>query len=204
MAVRRLVRHRPSALGAYTVAGGAVVIATFLPWLHSGSTSRSSYELLGLVERLDIAPDGVVSTLIRWWPLVPLLVTIAVVLGWWQRWVASSAVALAAVAYSGGVGSSLAWQARGTPITLGAGPWVCHRERGVPRDRGLDGVQSRQCSRRRSTSRSTAGRSVMSPSTPRSSSRSISAGSSIVHTCTWMPRACARSTKRSSVTVSRP
>ena len=125
MAVRRLVRHRPSALGAYTVAGGAVVIATFLPWLHSGSTSRSSYELLGLVERLDIAPDGVVSTLIRWWPLVPLLVTIAVVLGWWQRWVASSAVALAAVAYSGGVGSSLAWQARGTPITLGAGPWVC-------------------------------------------------------------------------------
>ena len=35
---------------------------------------------------------------------------------------------------------------------------------------------------------STAGRSVMMPSTPRSSSRCISAASSIVHTCTCTPR----------------
>ena len=36
----------------------------------------------------------------------------------------------------------------------------------------------------------------MIPSTPRSSSRAISSASSIVHTCTCMPRRCAASTKR--------
>ncbi len=123
--MRRLVRHRPTALGAYTAAGAAVVLATFLPWLHSGSTARSSYELLGLLDRLGIAPDGPVSLLVRWWPLVPLVVTTAVVLAWWQRWLASLVAAAVAVVYAGGVGSTLAWRSRGTPITLGAGPWLC-------------------------------------------------------------------------------
>ena len=43
----------------------------------------------------------------------------------------------------------------------------------------------------------TLGLSVIIPSTPRSSSRSISAASSMVHTCTSTPSRCARSTKRS-------
>jgi hypothetical protein len=129
--VHRLVRHRPTALGAYTVAGTVVVSSTFLPWLHSGSTSRTSYELLGLLDRLGIAPDGPVSVLVRWWPLVPLVVTTAVVLAWWQRWLASFGAAMAAVAYAGGVGSTLAWQARGRPISLGAGPWLCAAASGV-------------------------------------------------------------------------
>jgi hypothetical protein len=102
-----------------------VVVATFLPWLRSGSTSRSSYELLGLLDRLEIAPDGAVSTLVQWWPMVPLLVTLAVVLAWWERWLASLAAALVAVVYAGGVGSALALGSRGTPIRLGSGPWVC-------------------------------------------------------------------------------
>ena len=113
------------------MAGAAVVLATFLPWLHSGSTSRSSYELLGLLDRLGIAPDGPVSVLVRWWPLVPLVVTTAVVLAWWQRWLASLAAALMAVVYAGGVGSAIAWGARGTPISLGIGPWVCAVASGV-------------------------------------------------------------------------
>ena len=58
-----------------------------------------------------------------------------------------------------------------------------------------------QAPRLRRTSRSTAGRSVMIPSTPRSSSACISSSSSIVHTCTWSPAACDRSTKRRSVTT---
>ena len=51
-----------------------------------------------------------------------------------------------------------------------------------------------------STSRSTAGRSVMIPSTPRSSNRCISAASSMVHTCTATPRRWQRRT-RSVTTV---
>ena len=58
-----------------------------------------------------------------------------------------------------------------------------------------------QVPRDSSTPLSTVGRSVMIPSTPRSSRRCISAGSSMVHTCTWTPRACAASTKR-RVTIS--
>ena len=123
--IRRVARHRPSALAAYSTAGAVVVAATFLPWLRSGATSRSSYELLGLLDRLDIAPDGPVSTLVRWWPFVPLLVTVAVVLAWWRRWVASLVAAVIAVVYAGGVGAALAIGSQDTPITLGPGPVVC-------------------------------------------------------------------------------
>lgn len=105
--------------------GGVVVVATFLPWLQSGTTSRSSYELLGLMDRLGIAPGGSIAFLVRWWPLVPLVVTVAVVLAWWRRWLASLAAAVVAVFYAGGVGSALAIRSRGTPIRLGPGPLVC-------------------------------------------------------------------------------
>ena len=123
--VRSFLGHRPSALGAYTAAGAVVVVSTFLPWLRSGSTSRSSYELLGLLDRLDIAPDGWISVLVRWWPLVPLLVVLAIVLAWWRRWVLSFATAFVGVLYTGGVGTALVVAAGRTPITVGPGPTVC-------------------------------------------------------------------------------
>ena len=123
--VHRLARHRPTSLVAFTAAGAVVVLATFLPWLESGSTSRSSYDLLGLVGRLDIAPNGVVTMLIRWWPLVPLIVTVAVVLAWWRLWVPSLVAAMIGVCYAGGVGGALVVGADGTPITVGIGPAVC-------------------------------------------------------------------------------
>ncbi len=46
--------------------------------------------------------------------------------------------------------------------------------------------------------------SVMMPSTPRSSKRSISNGSSIVHTCTWRPRRWAAEMKRLVTSGTRP
>jgi hypothetical protein len=129
--LRRLARHRPSSLVAYTVAGAVVVLATFLPWLHSGTTSRSSYDLLGVLARLDIAPHGMVSRLITWWPVVPLLVTCAVVMAWWRWWVPSMVTALLAIAYAGGVGTSLVVATRGTGIGLGVGPLLCAVASGV-------------------------------------------------------------------------
>ncbi len=123
--LRRLARHRPSSLVAYTAAGAVLVASTFLPWLRSGRTDRTSYDLLGVLARLDIAPHGVVSRLVTWWPVVPLLVTLAVVMAWWRWWVPSMVTALAAVVYAGGVGTSLVVRTRGTGIGIGAGPWVC-------------------------------------------------------------------------------
>lgn len=121
----RALRHRPASLIAFTAAGAVVVVATFLPWVRSGSTSRSSYDLLGVLARLDVAHDGAASTLVRWWPIVPMIVTIAVVLAWWQRWLMSLIAAVIAVGYAGGVGGMLAVRSRGTGIGVSAGPWVC-------------------------------------------------------------------------------
>lgn len=129
--LRRLARHRPSSLVAYTVAGAAVVLATFLPWLHSGTTSRTSYDLLGVLARLDIAPHGIVSHLVTWWPVVPLLVTMAVVMAWWRWWVPSMVTAAVAVVYAGGVGTTLVVATRGTGIGVGAGPLLCAAASGV-------------------------------------------------------------------------
>lgn len=120
-----MLRHRPASLTAFSVAGFAVVLATFLPWLRSGSTSRSSYDVLSLLDRLELAPDGMVSTLVRWWPIVPLLVTAAVVSAWWGlRWVALGATVVA-VFYAGGVGLALVVASRSTGVAIGPGPWVC-------------------------------------------------------------------------------
>lgn len=117
-------RRLPLALVALTTAGVALVVGTFLPWLRTGSTSRSSYDLLGLVGRLDIAPDGPATMLIRGWPFVPLLVTTAVVLAWWRRRRAALVVAVPAALYAGGIAAVLAVGASGTAIDVGVGPWT--------------------------------------------------------------------------------
>lgn len=71
-----------STLGRRWVASagaGVALIGSFLPWLASGSVSRSSYDLLGIVDRLGFSPDGVVGWAIRLWPLLPLLLVVTVV-----------------------------------------------------------------------------------------------------------------------------
>src|SRR5690606_25581993 len=95
-----------------------------LPWLESGSTNRSSYDLLGLVSRVGIAPDGIASALIRWWPVVPLVVTVGVVSAWWRQ--AGMALVAAGVAalYTGSVGGTLALSSQRSGVEVGVGPWV--------------------------------------------------------------------------------
>jgi hypothetical protein len=108
-----------------TTAGVLLLAGTFLPWLHSGTTTRSSYALIGLVDRLDIAPEGPAAGLIRAWPFVPLLVTTAVVLAWWGRSTWSLVVATIAALYAGGIAAVLAVGSSGTPVDVGVGPWLC-------------------------------------------------------------------------------
>lgn len=115
-------RHR--ALTALSVAGAVLVLATFLPWVRSGSRARSSYDLLGLLDRLGVAGDGIAAGLIRWWPVVPLLVTIAVVLGWWSLHGWAIVAALVVTAYVGGVAAVLIAAAGSAGVELGIGVWA--------------------------------------------------------------------------------
>ena len=56
-----------------------VLVGSFLPWLASGTANRSSYDLLGVVDRLGFSPDGVVGWAVRLWPLLPLLLVATVI-----------------------------------------------------------------------------------------------------------------------------
>jgi hypothetical protein len=67
---------------AITAGAGTALVGTFLPWLRSGSVDRSSYEMLGSVERLGFAPGGWVEWSVRLWPIVPLLFVIAAISQW--------------------------------------------------------------------------------------------------------------------------
>lgn len=116
-------RHVRS-LAALSAVGACLVSATFLPWVRSGSRPRSSYDLLGLLDRLGLAGDGPVAAVVRWWPVVPLLVTAAVVLAWWGHhgWALVSA-AISAV-YVEAVAIVIIIAAARSGIDLGVGIWV--------------------------------------------------------------------------------
>jgi hypothetical protein len=91
------------ARGATTIGAAAVLIGCFGPWLRSGETNRSSFELLSLVERLGFAEDGLFGWAVRLWPLVPLLVVASVVAVWLDRPVVAATFTVIAAVYVGGV-----------------------------------------------------------------------------------------------------
>ena len=51
----------------------SVVVGSFLPWVISGSVRRSSYAMVGVVDRLGIADDGLLALLVGGWPLIGVL-----------------------------------------------------------------------------------------------------------------------------------
>ena len=74
-------RGAPAMATAALLAGLALVVAgAFLPWVWSGSSSRSSFALVRSADRLGIVDDGFGLVILRGWYLVPLLAAIAVVL----------------------------------------------------------------------------------------------------------------------------
>ncbi len=123
--VPRPRREAVAARAGLTLAGSAVLAATFLPWLGTGTGSRSSYDLLGVLARLGLTPDGPLSTLVEWWPLVPVTLTSAVVLAWWGRDGVAAVVALAGAAYTGGVAVALRVAARRAGVQVHHGVVLC-------------------------------------------------------------------------------
>jgi hypothetical protein len=64
-----------------------VIVGSFLPWVISGTVRRSSYAIVGIVDRLGVAGDGVVGTLVASWPFVGVLCmtpVVAACLRWWR------------------------------------------------------------------------------------------------------------------------
>ena len=64
-----------------------VIVGSFLPWVISGTVKRSSYEIIGVIDRLGIAGDGFVAGLVSNWPLFGVLrfaPVIAAALRWWR------------------------------------------------------------------------------------------------------------------------
>jgi hypothetical protein len=105
---------------------GAVVAGagTFLPWLRSGTRKRNSYEIFSLVDRLGISQSSVVGWGLRLWPVVPLLLVLAVTLQWFPRKVVTPACAIVAVVYAGGVALAVASADSTSLIAVEYGPTV--------------------------------------------------------------------------------
>lgn len=64
-----------------------IVTGSFLPWVTSGSVRRSSYAIVGIVDRLGFADDGPLAVLITGWPFVGALCVVPVIAGilrWWR------------------------------------------------------------------------------------------------------------------------
>lgn len=106
-----------------------VLIGSFLPWLTSGTTSRSSYDLLGIVDRIGFSPDGVLGWAIRLWPLLPLLLVVTVVShhvhldATWLPKLRSTTTAVAAL-YAGSIAIAVRLAPDVALFTPRVGPWV--------------------------------------------------------------------------------
>ena len=117
--------------GAITVTAGAAVllIGTFLKWLRSGATERSSYDVFGLVDRLGFSEGGIVGWALRIWPLVPLLLVVNVIVWWWPSsgpgWTAArAALTLVVSLYAGGVAVAVVNAPDVALFSVGRGPIV--------------------------------------------------------------------------------
>lgn len=91
-----------------TVGAGCAIAGSFGNWLTSGAVARSSYDILGLVDRIGFAPNGPIGWLVRAWPLMPLVMTAAVVAAWWGRRFVALAFGLVGGVYAGSLGAAVA------------------------------------------------------------------------------------------------
>jgi hypothetical protein len=83
MTVRAPLGRRLAPLTVMAVGAAVSLVGSFLPWVHTGSRARNSYDVFRVVDRLGFAPDGPAATAMRWWPIVPLLGVAALVATWW-------------------------------------------------------------------------------------------------------------------------
>jgi hypothetical protein len=117
--------------GAITVSAGAavVLVGTFLTWLRSGATDRSSYDVFDLVDRLGFSKGGLIGWALRLWPLVPMLLVVVVIAWWWPSeqsgWTATRvALTLVVSLYAGAIAVAVANAPDVALFRVGPGPVV--------------------------------------------------------------------------------
>jgi hypothetical protein len=110
-----------------TIGAAITLVGTFLSWVTSGSTERSSYEVFGLVDRLGFSPNSAIGWALRLWPLVPLSLVITVIAHWvhhpsmrWPR----TALTGATLVYPGVTALAVANAPQIALFDVGPGPWV--------------------------------------------------------------------------------
>ena len=102
-----LIRNARST--ALSTAALITLVGVFAPWLKSGSSRRSSFELFDLVERLGFAPNGPFAWAVRIWPLVPLLLVAASVAACAHRPRLGGALGLGVGVYVATVSAGVFW-----------------------------------------------------------------------------------------------
>ncbi|MEA3185510.1 MAG: hypothetical protein QOJ74_1987 [Ilumatobacteraceae bacterium] len=105
---------------------GAVVlvVGTFLPWLRSGTRQRNSYDIFSLVERLGYSRSHVIGWGLRLWPVLPVLIAVAVTLLWFPHRGFVGPGVVVAVVYAGLVSIAVRSASPGGIISVQAGPTV--------------------------------------------------------------------------------
>lgn len=91
----------PALVRTAAIAGLVVtVVGTFLPWLHSGTATRSSYAAGGAARRL-LGLDGALGAALVAWPFLGLACAVAAALLLLGRLVAGAALALVCALVAG-------------------------------------------------------------------------------------------------------
>src|SRR4051794_1214893 len=117
-AVQRILIGR-----AVATAGGLLaLVGTFLPWLRSGARLRNSYEIFALVDRLGISESSLVGWGVRLWPVVPVLLVLAVVLLWFAPVGPAAAVVVLTVLYAGVVSVAVDHAASNSLLSVTGAP----------------------------------------------------------------------------------
>jgi hypothetical protein len=115
----RLALPMTAALGLTLLVAG-----TFLPWLHSGSTTRNSYRAGATARRVIVVPDWLSGALVVW-PFVGLLCASVITL--YALQLSRSAAVLGLIVGAGATAVSigaLAVRGSGTVAPAGTGPAV--------------------------------------------------------------------------------
>jgi hypothetical protein len=134
---RRRLRWR---IAQCWLAGAGLVLAlagSFLPWVISGSVTRSIYAMAGVVDRLGVAGDGPLAAVLASLPLIAALCfapVIAAALRWWRVagvfamliGVAMSALSLGILALAlGKVGLTVRLDPLGPSVMAAGGLLLC-------------------------------------------------------------------------------
>jgi len=87
------------------------LISSFSSWISAGRIGRSSFELLGVIQRLGFVPNGATKTVVQAWPMMPLMLAVGVVTVWWGWRRIGAAIAAVGALFAGAVGGAVAFAA---------------------------------------------------------------------------------------------